>query len=107
MARSKLAVWSFMLVLVAYLFILFIFIGGDLMSTSDMGGGFAISGAVLLGGIMGIATLIMSIISLVRIKKQKLKGKGLAIATIILSSILILAYVYISFIAPLVFRVYR
>ena len=86
MTRSKLAVWSFVLVLVAYLLVLveLRFFLSPLFPI------------LYIADFIGVATLIMSIISLVEINKKKLSGRGLAKATIILSLILF----YLIYIIP-------
>lgn len=52
-------------------------------------GFFASLGTILLGGIPSIVTLILSIIGYVQAKKRNERGRGLAIAGIIISSILV------------------
>ncbi|MBO7403196.1 MAG: DUF4190 domain-containing protein [Lachnospiraceae bacterium] len=52
-------------------------------------GFFSSLGTILLGGIPSIVTLILSIIGLVQAKKKNERGRGLAIAGIIISSVLV------------------
>ncbi len=94
MRYSKLAVWSFVLVLVAYLLLGISFIFGN--NSNPMDGIFILLLSFSLAGLIGMTGLILSIISLKKINKEKLKGKGFAISTIILSLVLILGFLYIS-----------
>ena len=88
MKRGKLVIWSFALVLIAYL----------LMIISFFTQGSYFSGvSFIIAGILGIATLIMGIVSLAKINRRKLSGKGFATATIILSGILVIYFLYVLY----------
>lgn len=89
MVRSKLAMWSFIVTLFAYLLVGMSFITEN---------GFITLYSFMIGGMIGIITLILGIISLRKINKSKLKGKRLAIVTIILSAILICIWQFWSYI---------
>lgn len=86
MPTSKLAIWSFWLIIFAYFLIGIFYIVpfNPLGSYGDFMFVF-----LHIAGLISIITFILGIISLRKIKKKKLKGKGFAIATIILSLIII------------------
>lgn len=94
MKYSKLAVWSFVLILVAYLLLGISFVIGG--NSNPMDGIFILLLSFSLAGLLGMTGLILSVISLKKINKEKLKGKGFAIATIVLSLILIIGFLYVS-----------
>lgn len=98
MARSKLAVWSFWFSLIAFFcfFILYFIIPPSIM---PMEGALSIILTILgwLPLLVSIVTFILGIVALRKIKKRKQKGKGLAIATIILSAMVILFFIYVFY----------
>ena len=94
MTRSKLVVWSFVLVLIAWLFLIVNFL---IPLSSEFSDGVTLFLAIIfwLAGLISIVTSVLGIVALRKIRKKKLKGKGLAIATIILSAIVIIFFVYL------------
>ena len=88
MKKSVLACWGFYLVLLAYI----------LMVISFFTQGSYFSGvSFIFAGFLGVATLVIGLVARVKIKRDKLKGKNYAIATIILSFILVVYFLYVLY----------
>jgi len=86
MKRGKLVAWGFWLVVAAYLLMIISFFAQGNYSFAGI--------SFMIAGFLGVATLIMGIVSAVKIKRKKFLGKGFATATIILSVILIIYFLY-------------
>ena len=99
MVKNKLAVWSFWFSLIAFLLVVVIYF---MMPPSfpPMESSISIIFTFLswLPLLISVVTLVLGIVTLRKIKKKKQKGKGLAIATIILSAIVILWFIYLFYI---------
>ncbi|MEK7543086.1 MAG: hypothetical protein AAB503_02180, partial [Patescibacteria group bacterium] len=74
-------------------------------STSEDTGGIVLGSAILLGGIIGIVSLILGIISLSKIKKGSQGGKGFAITAIAINSIVILISAFVIIQSQLSFMI--
>ena len=88
--RSKLAIWSFVLSLLGpFLYLLAIFTPLSIFNS-------AWAALIIFIG-LPISGFITSIISLIIIKKNNLKGKGFAIASLIISVLILLLILFLMF----------